>query len=127
MEFSVVDRFIPDILWLGGVFGRRIKCLHLQTQDRADFHRKKANSFFAVSITPRYMVGKARHVKTTVYHASKEISTEADFQDIFKLHHYSYGLKPTAMQIHVLVDFSVSSWGRLIPTEYRQYYTALDE
>ena len=64
-------------------------------------------------------------MKTTVYHASKEISTEADFQDIFKLH--PYGLKPSAMQLHVLVDFSVSSWGRLIPTEYRQYYTALDE
>jgi hypothetical protein len=64
-------------------------------------------------------------VKTTVYHASKEISTEADFQDIFKLHHYPYGLKPTAIQIHVLVDFSVSSWGRLIPTEYRQFITLL--
>ncbi len=56
-------------------------------------------SFFAVSITRRYMVGRARHVKTTVYHASKEISTEADFQYIFKLHHYPYGLKPTAMQV----------------------------
>ena len=73
------------------------------------------------------MVGRATHLKTTVYHESKEMSTEADFQDIFKLHHYPYRLKPTAMQIHVLVDFSVSSWGRLIPTEYRQHYTALDE
>jgi hypothetical protein len=54
MELRVGERFIPDILWLGGVFGRRIKCLHQQTQDRANFHRKKANSFFAVSITPRY-------------------------------------------------------------------------
>ena len=58
MEFSVDERFVPDILWLGGVFGRRIKCLHQQTQDRANFHRKKANSFFEVSITPRYMVEK---------------------------------------------------------------------
>ena len=60
-------------------------------------------------------------------HLRKFRKTEADFQDIFNLHHYPYSLKPSAMHIHVLVDFSVSSWGRLIPTEYRQYYTALDE
>ncbi|KAK4030703.1 hypothetical protein OUZ56_024042 [Daphnia magna] len=41
--------------------------------------------------------------------------------------HYPYDLKPTVMQVHVLVDFSVRSWDRFIPTEYRQYYTALDE
>ncbi|KAK4006123.1 hypothetical protein OUZ56_011278 [Daphnia magna] len=52
----------------------------------------------SVSITRRYMVGKATHLKTTVYHASKKISTEADFQDIFKLQHYPYDLKPTVMQ-----------------------------
>ena len=73
------------------------------------------------------MVGRATHLKTAVYHASKEIATEADFQDIFKLQHYPYDLKPTAMQVHVLVDFGVSRWDRFIPTEYRQYYTALDE
>ncbi|KAK4037927.1 hypothetical protein OUZ56_029951 [Daphnia magna] len=79
----------------------------------------------SVSISRRYMVGRATHLKTTVYHASKEISTEADFQDIFKLQHYPYDLKPTVMQVHVLVDFSVSSWDRFLPTEYRQYYHGL--
>ena len=73
------------------------------------------------------MVGRATHLKTTVYHESKEMSTEADFQDIFKLQHYPYHLKPIAMQVHVLVDFGVSRWDRFIPTKYRQYYTAFDE
>nr|CAH0105751.1 unnamed protein product [Daphnia galeata] len=43
MKVSVDDRFIQDILLLGGVFGRRIKCLNFQTHERANFHRKKAN------------------------------------------------------------------------------------
>lgn len=47
MEVSVDDQFIPDILLLGGVFGRRIKCLNLQTHERANFHRKKANAIIS--------------------------------------------------------------------------------
>ena len=47
MKVSVDDRFIPDILLLGGVFGRRIKCLNFQTHERANFHRKKANSIIS--------------------------------------------------------------------------------
>ncbi|KAK4037926.1 hypothetical protein OUZ56_029950 [Daphnia magna] len=83
MEVSVDDQFIPDILLLGGVFGGRIKCLNLQTHERANFHRKKANAIIMANLYFRISMSAAECLSSnSAPHTEVEECLPQDFQPV---------------------------------------------